>query len=181
MMMQMLEAGGVPILTDRIREADEDNPRGYYELEAVKQTRTDASWLDGTGGRAVKMVTKLLYDLPLDREYKVILMRRDMGETLASQQTMLARSGAGTSGLANGEVMARIFDSHLSEVTQWLGRQPNIQFLEVWHGAALQEPRGTAIEVATFLGENLDTEAMSGVVDLRLYRERRCPAESEED
>src|SRR5262249_20127115 len=34
MLMQMLVAGGLPALTDGVREADSDNPRGYFEHEA---------------------------------------------------------------------------------------------------------------------------------------------------
>ena len=36
LMMQMLSAGGLPALTDDLREADESNPRGYFEFEPVK-------------------------------------------------------------------------------------------------------------------------------------------------
>jgi hypothetical protein len=35
-MMQMLSAGGMPVLSDGQRSADANNPRGYYELEPVK-------------------------------------------------------------------------------------------------------------------------------------------------
>ena len=38
MMMKMLEAGGMQILTDNLRTADENNPKGYYEYERVKIT-----------------------------------------------------------------------------------------------------------------------------------------------
>ena len=68
MMMRMLDAGGLPALTDNIRTADEDNPRGYYEFEPVKKTKEDASWLERAPGKVVKMVYRLLYDLPADRE-----------------------------------------------------------------------------------------------------------------
>jgi hypothetical protein len=45
MLMQMLVAGGMPILTDRFREADEDNPKGYFELESVKAMfREQGGW-----------------------------------------------------------------------------------------------------------------------------------------
>ena len=33
MMMKMLEVGRQPILTDNLREADANNPNGYYEFE----------------------------------------------------------------------------------------------------------------------------------------------------
>ena len=54
--MQMLHAGGVPVLTDSLRAADTDNPRGYLEFERVKQIKTDKSWLDDAAGKAVKIV-----------------------------------------------------------------------------------------------------------------------------
>src|SRR5262245_35974300 len=86
MMMRMLETGGLPVLTDDVRTPDDDNPNGYYEFEAVKQTKQDDSWLQSSEGKAVKMVYRLLYDLPKDRSYKVLFMRRKMEEVLASQK-----------------------------------------------------------------------------------------------
>src|SRR5208282_6104712 len=88
LLMQMLCAGGLPVLTDGVRKADEDNPYGFYELEAVKRTKSDASWLSGATGRVVKMVYRLLYDLPPNRHYRVVFVRRRMEEILASQRTM---------------------------------------------------------------------------------------------
>ena len=79
-MMQMLDAGGLPALTDHIRRADEDNPRGYYELEAVKKIKEDSSWLESCHGKVFKMVSLLLYNLPADKQYKVVFMKRDMDE-----------------------------------------------------------------------------------------------------
>ena len=93
MMMQMLEAGGLPIVTDHIRKADEDNPRGYYELEKVKKIKEDPSWLADCHGKAFKMVSALLYFLPKSRKFKVIFMKRNIEEMLASQRLMLMRLG----------------------------------------------------------------------------------------
>jgi hypothetical protein len=70
MMMKMLEAGGMEALTDNIRKADIDNPKGYYEFERVKQIKEDQAWLDDAKGRAVKMVSMLLLDLPEGYNYK---------------------------------------------------------------------------------------------------------------
>ena len=91
MMMQMLVAGGLPALTDHEREADDDNPSGYYELEKVKQLADDSSFLANADGKVVKVISMLLYDLPEDRDYKIIFMTRDMNEVLASQTVMLER------------------------------------------------------------------------------------------
>ncbi len=52
MMMKMLEAGGMEIVADNIRKADEDNPHGYYEYEKVKVISEDISWLKETRGKA---------------------------------------------------------------------------------------------------------------------------------
>src|SRR5262249_30630691 len=89
LMMQMLDGGGVPVLTDNIRAADTDNPRGYYEFEPVKATKRDATWLPAARGKAVKMVSQLLYHLPPGETYRVLFLERDLEEVLASQEKML--------------------------------------------------------------------------------------------
>src|SRR3569833_79554 len=93
MMMQMLAAGGMPMLTDGVRGPDPDNPRGYFAFGPVKRTPQDARWLAGAPGKAVKVVHSLLPALPGGYEYRVLFMLRDMHEVLASQDTMLRRLG----------------------------------------------------------------------------------------
>ena len=96
LMMQMLTAGGIPALTDQARAPDESNPRGYFELEAVKETGgADRAWLADARGKAVKVIHFLLQQLPVDGSvaFRVILMQRTMNEVLASQRKMLARQG----------------------------------------------------------------------------------------
>ena len=99
MMMKMLDAGGVALLTDGLRQADEDNPTGYYELDAVKRLgKEEPTWLDGAAGGAVKIISRLLYELPSDRSYRVLFMHRDLDEVLASQRQMLIRRASASSG-----------------------------------------------------------------------------------
>ena len=94
MMMKMLEAGGIPPLTDEIRTADTDNPKGYYEFERVKKMdKGDTAWLENAQGKSVKVISALLKHLPSDYRYRVIFMRRDMSEILASQKKMLDHRG----------------------------------------------------------------------------------------
>src|SRR5215208_2690100 len=93
LMCQMLDNGGIEVVTDGIRAPDADNPRGYYELEKVKQIKQDATWLHETRGKAFKMISQLLYDLPPTERYRVIFMQRDLDELLASQEKMLERLG----------------------------------------------------------------------------------------
>src|SRR5215510_8114285 len=91
LMMQMLDSGGVEVVTDNIRAADTDNPRGYHEFEKVKRIKHDASWLPGTRGKVFKMISQLLYDLPPGENYRIIFMDRDLDEVLRSQEKMLER------------------------------------------------------------------------------------------
>lgn len=171
LMMQMVEAGGIPALTDRVREPDEDNPRGYYEFEPVKQLRDDSSWLDAANGKVVKMVYRLLYDLPVDRDYRVVFMRRALDEVLASQEVMLRRLGK-PSGEIDGERLAEIYRRELRDVDQWMGERRNFSVLDVEYRDVISDPHGVVAAVNRFLGDDLDTGAMLRVPDQSLYRQR---------
>ena len=172
MMMHMLEAGGVPVLTDEKREADEDNLRGYYEDERVKQLREDASWIKEAEGKAVKVISYLLRHLPDGHSYKVIFMERKIPEVLASQRKMMKRRGEAADEVPD-DVMAAIFEKHLAETEDWLIQQPHIETIRISYNDTLHDPEPTANRVAAFLGGGLDVEKMTQVVDPRLYRQRR--------
>jgi hypothetical protein len=172
MMMRMLETGGMPVLVDNIRVADDDNPGGYYEFEPVKQTKQDASWLKQASGKAVKMVYRLLYDLPTEYEYRVLFMRRNLDEVLASQKVMLTRHGK-DDGAVQDEQMSKLFRSQLAEFMSWIARQPNFRMLEVDYNQMLADPPTMIAKINDFLGGTLDSEAMAGVVNPTLYRNRK--------
>jgi hypothetical protein len=172
MMMRMLEAGGMPVLTDRIRTADEDNPEGYYEFERVKQIEQDQVWLEDAKGKAVKMVAALLKQLPATYIYYVVFMRRNLDEVLASQRQMLIRRGEATDTVSDAQ-MAELFERHVQRIESWLAQQPNIRLLYVDYSQVLKGPEVQAQRVNQFLGGSLDVENMAGVVDPRLYRQRK--------
>jgi len=172
MMMQMLKSGGLSVLTDEIRTADEDNPRGYFEFEPVKRTRHDPSWLNDAMGKGVKMVHALLHDLPTDREYRVILMRRNLKETLASQTAMLDRLGREGAKLSPDR-LAEVFDRQLQRVLSTMREQPCFEVLEVWYDAVVGEPLVQAERINEFLGGQFDTQAMANAVDQALYRQKQ--------
>jgi hypothetical protein len=172
MMMKMLEAGGIPPLTDNIRTADEDNPKGYYEFERVKKLRDgDTGWLPDAGGKAVKVIGALLVDLPEGYPYKVLFMRRDMDEILASQERMLENRGEASK--IDDATMAALFEKHLRQVYEWMENQPDLSYLEVDYNAALKDPQSTAEKVNQFLGRKLDVKAMVDTIDVNLYRQRK--------
>lgn len=174
MLMKMLEAGGIELLTDNIRTADEDNPKGYYEFERVKQLKQDSDWLEDAGERAVKIISALLKHLPQDHAYayKVIFVRRKLEEVLASQKQMLIRRGEPTDTISD-EKMAELFRKHLSQVETWIDEQPNVEVLYVSYNEVLEHPQEQAQRINQFLGSTLDVERMASVVDKSLHRQRR--------
>lgn len=169
LMMQMIDRGGIPALTDEIRTADTDNPKGYYEFEPVKRTKEDPSWLNDAQGKVVKMVSSLLYDLPLQYEYRIVFMRRDIDEILESQEKMLTRLGRP---LASKEEMASAFAVHLERLFQWLPTQPSIVRLDVSYNDLLTDTETELQRLVSFLGEALDAEKMLNCIDPKLYRNR---------
>ena len=168
MMMKMLEAGGIAVITDKQRQADDDNPNGYFELEQVKEIKRDRSWLDSSTGEAVKMVSMLLYNLPLDREYSLIFMKRNLDEVIASQKVMLARKGEIPS--ADDEKMKQLFSKHLSEIDAWLSEHKNFKILYINYDEVVKLPQETAENIQKFLGRGLNTDNMIKSVDPALYR-----------
>jgi hypothetical protein len=172
MMMKMLEAGGIPALTDELRTADEDNPKGYYEFERVKaMDKGDTDWVADARGKVVKVISALLQYLPADYEYRVIFMHRNLTEVLASQRKML-RNRAADEDAVSDEEMTRLFEMHLADVEGWLDRQPNMRALHVDYNAMLIDPRPFVAQIDDFFGMDLDREAMAAVVDPTLYRNR---------
>jgi hypothetical protein len=173
MMMQMLNAGGLPALADGFRTADEDNPQGYFEFEKVKQLKSDATWLAQAEGKAVKVVTQLLVDLPADRRYKVLFMHRNLDEILASQSQMLGRRGQPGANIPPDK-MKGVFERHLEQVTAWLAKQPCFDVLPVQYAEVVRQPLDHAKAVAAFLNRPMDVEKMAASVSAKLYR-HVCP------
>ncbi|HXJ93776.1 MAG TPA: sulfotransferase domain-containing protein [Terriglobia bacterium] len=168
--MQMLSAGGLPVLTDGIRAADSDNPRGYYEWEPVKQLSHEPSIVAQAEGRVVKVISSLLFALPAGHEYRVIFMLRPLDEVLASQAVMLRNRGTEGAKLAPAAMRAAL-EAHLAQVDAWLRTRPDLAVLKVSLHDVLADPRGKAESMARFVGLPLDTEAMARQVDASLHRQ----------
>jgi hypothetical protein len=172
LMMQFLQAGGLPLLTDGRRAADESNPRGYFEHEAVKQGRNDLSWLEQAGGKAVKVIHLLLLHLPAQHNYRVIFMVRNLDEVIASQRAMLKQQGRPAATLADA-ALAGVFAKQLATVRQWLAAQPNFRVLYVNHRDVIAQPAAAAAQINLFLGGNLSVASMVAAVNPELYRQRK--------
>ena len=170
LMMQMLDRGGMEAVTDNVRTADEDNPKGYYEFEKVKKIKEDSSWLKDTRGKVFKMVSMLLLELPSDENYKIIFMQRNMQEVLASQKKMLERLNQDTG--PDDDEMSELLNAHLKKTYRWLEKQPNIELRYVSYNDLIEDPYGEARAINSLLDLKLDLERMVKVVDRDLYRNK---------
>ena len=172
MTMKMLEAGGIAPLTDHIRTADDDNPKGYYEYERAKKLREgDTSWVPEAQGKAVKVIGALLVHMPPGYEYRVLFMRREMKEILASQAKMLENRGEDNK--VDDETIAALFAKHVKQVEDWMNSQRNLKYIDVDYNAVIADPVPHIKKINQFLDGQLDESAMLEVVDPELYRQRK--------
>ncbi len=172
LMMQMLEAAGVEPLADRHRPADESNPKGYYELEAVKRSKVDTRWVEDAEGRAVKVIHALLGELPRDRHYRVIFMQRDLDEVIDSQDRMLERLGEAPPPLPRERVRA-VFEKQVAEALRLLEGEPCFDAIVIEHAQLIAQPIESARRIAAFIGRSDVAGAMAACVAPDLHRERR--------
>jgi predicted AlkP superfamily phosphohydrolase/phosphomutase/tetratricopeptide (TPR) repeat protein len=171
MMMQMLTAGGIAAYSDGKREADEDNPRGYFEHESATQLHKDASWLPAARGKVVKIVAQLLPFLPAGEEYRLVFMRRDLSEVVASQKAMLTRLGRKGGQIGDAALM-RAYSGQLVHIQSWIRKTGGVQAITVDYAEALSDPGAAAARLEAFLGEPFDVEAVAASVDAKLRRQQ---------
>lgn len=171
LMMQMLAAGGMPALTDGQRQADSDNPRGYFEWERIKLLPQQPDDIAEAEGKVVKVISQLLFALPAGREYRIIFMQRPLAEVVASQAEMIRRRGTTGAALAPAALVAGL-GAHLNQVNAWLRDKVNMSVYRVEHHDVLREPLCVSESIQQFLNLPLDVVAMSQQIDAALYRQR---------
>lgn len=173
MLMNMLAAGGLPLMADGVRAPDDDNPKGYFELERVRnlENERDKSWVREARGKALKVISHLLKELPDGNIYRVILLHRDLREVVASQNLMLECRGELNP--VDDDEAIELYEKHLANVKVLADRKPNFELLEVSYEEVLQNPPARAELINAFLGGGLDPARMAAVVDCRLYRNRK--------
>jgi hypothetical protein len=171
LMMQMLDAGGIPALTDGARAPDSHNPYGYFEDSRVRGLARDAAWLAEARGRSVKIIYRLLRHLPADLEYRIVFMDRDLDEVYESQQDML-ESRQDPAASQDRDSIIRALRREIESAKAWLAAQPNMRFIFVPYAELVREPKNWVTEVAQFLDGDLYEAAMAACIDSFLYRHR---------
>ncbi len=172
MTMKMLEAAGIPLVQDGIRVADEDNPKGYFELERVKELDKggETGWLLEARGKAVKIISFLLPYLPGENRYKILFMHRDLREVLASQAKMLDRRGETSE--SSDERMTELYEKHLWKTKRLLESAKHFEVLDLQYREIIADATTHAKRIRDFLDLPLDVAKMAAVVDEQLYRNR---------
>ena len=157
---------------DNIRKADEDNPRGYYEFERVKNLPEDTGWLEDAKGRAVKVLAELVQKLPVEYSYRIVFVERDLDEIIASQKKMLVRRGEDPDHVPDSEIKD-LFRKYAQILRGWLRKQSNMETLYISYNDIMSDPAGCADRLDAFFGGTLDREKMTSVIDDGLYRNRK--------
>jgi predicted AlkP superfamily phosphohydrolase/phosphomutase/tetratricopeptide (TPR) repeat protein len=173
LMMQILEKAGIPIFSDAKRNADENNPLGYYEHEAVKNLAKESQWVGEAQGQAIKVISHLVPHLPAQYRYKILFMERDLDEVLQSQSKMLERLGKAKSAETLPLGLKEKFEKNLRKVKAWTARNPMVETLEVQHRDLIQAPRQALTKVIEFLEVDVEEEDLAQVVDPNLYRSKK--------
>jgi hypothetical protein len=171
LMMQMLAAGGMLALTDDERQADVDNPRGYFEWERIKLLPKQPNCIQEAEGKVVKVISQLLFALPGGRDYRIVFMQRPLAEVVASQAEMIRRRGTTGAALTPAALIAGL-GAHFNQVNAWLRDRANISVHRVEHHDVLREPVRVSESIQQFLNFPLDVVAMSRQIDTSLYRQR---------
>lgn len=160
--MQMLMAGGMDLIFDEKRPADHHNPYGYYEYEKVRDLADDNIWITSCQGKAIKVLYHLLKFLPVELNYKIIFMQRDLDEILDSQDKMLQSLAKP---LSNSDRIKTIFERERFNIQKWLEGQHNMETLYLDYNFVLVKTEKSTKKIEHFLDRKLDIMKMCSVIN----------------
>ncbi len=166
LMMQLFEAAEVSICSDAIRQHDENNPKGYYELEAVKGIVKSNSFLKDVDGKVIKIVAPLVQFIDLSLDYRVVFMLRDLDEVVQSQEKMVQKDQQDQK-----EKFKTMYALHIEKSRQFL-KSHQIPFIEIQHRELVSNPKAVLPKLMEFCGWSVSIETLLAVVDPSLYRNR---------
>lgn len=170
MMMQILHAGDIPIASDDLRKSDENNPKGYYELEGgkiINKLMEKTFPIKEYEGRFIKITAFGLSFLP-QGSYKIIYMERNLDEVLDSMERMTKINDE------TREETKESFKKLNEKIKNDIKYRDDIDVLFVNYNEMLEIPEENVKRVCSFLNlHDAAVNAMVGVIDNRLYRQRR--------
>lgn len=169
MLMQILEAGGVPCGFDTSRQADENNPRGYYELEGGKIMNhlIEGNFpLDKYKGKFIKITSYGLKFLPPGK-YVIIYSERNIEEILDSMEKMVKIKDK------NREETKKAFIALNNMIKNQIQNREDIEVLFTNYNNILADPWDGINQIKIFLNISEDDfNNMLKAIDNKLYRQR---------
>ncbi len=170
MMMQILSAGDIPTSFNGSRLPDQNNPKGYYELEGGKiiNKLIDGSFpMEKYKGKFIKITAYGLRYLPPGK-YKIIYSERNIEEILDSMEKMIGKKDD------NREETRETFVKLNELVKNHIIEREDIDVLLVSYNDILLNPKGNISKIVDFLGISREIfDKMMEAIDNRLYRNRR--------
>jgi hypothetical protein len=170
MMMQILNAGELPVAFDRSRQPDENNPKGYYELvggKIINKLMNGSFSFDEHKGKFVKITAYGLKYLP-PGNYKIIYMERNIEEILDSMEKMAGIKDE------NRPETRKSFLKLNQMIKNFIANRDDVEVLYVNYNEMISNPEQSIRIMASFLNlsdANLDKMVQS--IDKKLYRQRR--------
>ena len=171
LLMQILQAGGVPTAFDRSsRPPDENNPKGYYELEGgkiINKLMNETFPLANYMGMFIKITAYGLKFLPAGK-YKVIYSQRNIEEILDSMEKMAKINDE------NRDETRESFIKLNEMIIGSIKNRDDIEVLLVKYNDILSHPEENVKKIYDFLGSSdFDLDKVIDAVDEKLYRKRR--------
>ncbi len=168
MLMQILDAGGLPVASDGKRLPDDNNPKGYLEIESIiNKLKDNPDYVLNFEGKVLKVIAYGLQYLP-PGNYVVIYVERNIEEILDSMEKMMDAKDEERD--ATKKAFIRLNDKTKADIS---GRK-DMDVLFVSYNEIFSSPKKRLEEIHSFLKEkNLDLTKMIEVVDNKLYRQRR--------
>ena len=166
MMMQILYRGGMDVAFDEKRKPDENNPKGYFELEGgkvINRLMEGSFPMEKYDGKVIKVTAYGLKFLP-PGDYRIIYMTRDIDEILAS----MAKMSGDPSVMDEKEIFEK-----LNRQSMKMLKEKGIPHIIVKYNDVLKDVRKEIERVNEFLGGVLDVEEAIKAVDPSLYRNRK--------
>jgi len=168
MIMQVLEAGGLAVASDGKRKPDENNPKGYLEVEnIIDKVKAEPRCIFDFEGKVLKVIAYGLQFLP-PGDYSVIYLERNIEEVLDSMEKMMGASDE------EREKTKKAFIRLNEKTKEEIKKRRDMRILFVDYNQILSQPRENLEKIHHFLKDkNLDLERMTAAVDKQLWRQRR--------
>ena len=170
MLMQILYNGGYPVAADKKRPADENNPKGYYELEGgkiINKLIQNQFSFDEYKGKIIKITAYGLKYLPT-ADYNIIYSERNIEEILDSMEKMAQITDE------NRNETKEVFLKLNSFIKKQIKERSDCNVLFVNYNRILEDPDQHIKEIHDFLNQQeADLKSMIKTVDKKLYRNRK--------